>query len=123
MAYRVFDKKKKKFIEDNIFLASNSDLYKSKWWGKPTFLHEDRYVFQKAIELTDKNGVDIYVGDYLNAQVDDDRVVQGMVTFADELAAYVILCWDTSEFFTLGTDVCNLIEVIGNVFDEDKKRK
>lgn len=123
MEYRVYDKKKKKWLKDDVFLAPNGDLYKSKGWGKPTFLHEDRYIFQKAIELNDKNDVPIFVGDYLEAHVAEDKMVRGMVTFAAELSSYIILCEDSYEYFTLGESVSSLIQVVGNVFDEDKKNK
>ena len=63
------------------------------------------------------------MGDYLEAKVADDKVVKGIVTFAEELSSFIILCFDTEEFFTLGTEVCQFIEVVGNVFDDVKKGK
>lgn len=124
--YRVYDKKKDKFVQDNIFLTPDGDLVepkKSVFGGKLTFVDQDRYVFQKYIELNDKNGVPIYIGDYVKAQVAEDKEVIGLVTLAAELSAYVILCFDTDEYFTLGNEVCSLIEVVGNVFKEPKKLK
>lgn len=121
MSYRVYDKKKKKFVTDNILLTPNGELIESKkslFGNKLTFVDQNRYVYQKYIELNDKNNTPIYIGDTLKAQVADDRIVQGVVTFAEELSAYIILCFDPDEYFTLGTDVCNLIEVVGNVFDK-----
>ena len=126
MAYRVYDKKKKKFVTDNIFLAPDGELVESKksvFGNKMTFVDGNRFVYQRYIELNDKNGTPIYIGDILEAHVSEDRVVQGMVTFTDELSAYIILCFDTDEYFTLGTDVCQLIEVVSNVFDEKKGKK
>lgn len=126
MSYRVYDKKKKKFITDNILLTPNGELIESKkslFGNKLTFVDQNRYVYQKYIELNDKNNTPIYIGDTLKAQVADDRTVQGVVTFAEELSAYIILCFDPDEYFTLGTDVCNLIEVVGNVFDDLKNKK
>lgn len=127
MSYRVYDKKKKRWVEDKIFMTPNGDLLKSDksilGWTKPTFVSENRYVYQKAIDLYDKNGVSIYVGDYLKAKVAEDRTVTGLVTFANELSSYIIVCFESEEFFTLGTEVCEYIEVIGNVFDDDKKKK
>lgn len=127
MEFRVWDKKKKKWMHENIYLNPNGELLKANksvlGWTKPTFISEDRYVYQKAIGLNDKNGTMIYIGDYLEAQVAENRVVTGIVTFAEELSAYIILCFDTDEFFTLGTEICEYIQVIGNVFEEPKKKK
>lgn len=126
MSYRVYDRKKKKFVTDNIFLTPDGELVESKrslFGNKMTFVDGNRYVYQKYIELNDKNDVPIYIGDMLNAKVSDDKIVQGMVTFAEELSAYIILCFDTDEYYTLGTDVCQFIEVVGNVFDEKKGKK
>lgn len=125
MSFRVYDKKKKRFTKDNIYLTPDGELIESKksfFGNKMTFVDQNRYVYQKYIELNDKNEVPIYIGDYLEAKVSEDKIVRGMVTFAEELSAYIILCFDTDEYFTLGTDVCELIEVVGNVFEDTKKR-
>lgn len=126
MSYRVYDKKKKRFITENIYLTPDGELVESKksaFGNKLTFVDQNRYVYQKYIELNDKNKTPIYIGDYLEAKVSEDKTVRGMVTFAAELSSYIILCFDASEYFTLGTEVCDLIEVVGNVFDDLKKGK
>lgn len=126
MSYRVYDKKKKKFVTDNIFLTPSGELVESKkslFGNQMTFVDSNRYVFQRAIELRDKNDIEIYIGDYLEAQVAEDRIVKGVVTFAQELSSYIILCFDTGEYFTLGESVCDLVTVVGNVFDDEKKGK
>lgn len=126
MGFRVYDKKKKKFVSDNIYLTPDGELVESKkalFGNKLTFIDNNRFVYQKYIELTDKNRTPIYIGDYVKAQVADDKKIVGMVTFATELSAYIILSFDTGEYFTLGTEVCDLIEVVGNVFDEKKGKK
>ncbi len=96
---------------------------KSAFGNKLTFVDQNRFVYQKYIELTDKNDTPIYIGDYLEAHVSEDKTITGMVTFAEELSAYIILSFETEEFFTLGTEVCQFIEVVGNVFDEKKGKK
>ena len=126
MPYRVYDKKKKVFVTDNIFLTPDGELIESKkslFGNKLSFVDQNRYVYQKSIELNDKDGVEIFIGDYVEAQVDEDRKIFGMVTFASELSAYIILCFDSEEFFTLGSEVTSLIKVVGNVFDDLKKGK
>lgn len=126
MSFRVYDKKKKKFVTDNIFLTPDGELVESKksmFGSKMTFVDGNRFVFQKYIELNDKNDTPIYIGDMLEAQVAEDRTVQGMVSFAPELSSYIILCFDSEEYFTLGESVKDLIQVVGNVFDEKKGNK
>lgn len=126
MSFRVYDKKKRKFVTDNIYLTPDGELVESKkslWGNKMTFVDQNRYVYQRYIGLEDKNNISIYIGDTLEAQVAEDRVIRGIVTFAPELSAYIILCFESEEYFTLGESVCDLITVVGNVFDDEKKGK
>lgn len=124
MGFRVYDKKKNRWVKDSILLTPDCELIESKkslFGNKLTFVDENRYVYQKFIGLHDKNGTPIYIGDHLEAKVAEDRTVKGLVIFAEELSAYIILCFDSDEYFTLGTEICQYIEVIGNVFDKTKK--
>ena len=126
MSFRVYDKKKKKFVSDNIFLTPDGELIESKkslFGNKLTFVDQDRFVYQKYIELNDKNNTPIFMGDYVNANVAEDKTITGLVTFSTELSSYVILCFETEEYFTLGESVVEFIEVVGNVFDDSKKKK
>lgn len=121
MSYRVYDKKRKRFIEDNIYLTPDGGLVESKksvFGNKLTFIDNDRFVYQSSIGLTDRDNVEIFIGDILEAQVAEDRTVRGVVTYANELAAYIILCFDVDEYFVLGESVCSRIKVVGNVFDK-----
>lgn len=126
MSYRVYDKKKRKFIHDNIYLTPDGELVessKSLFGNRLSFISQNRYVYQKSIDLYDRYDTLIYVGDYVKAQVADDRVVTGIVTYAEELSAYVILCFDTDEYFVLGSHACEKVEVSGNVFNDLNKDK
>jgi hypothetical protein len=126
VAYRVYDKKKRKFVSDNVYLTPEGELVESKkslFSSKMTFVDQNRFVFQKYIELSDKNDVPIYMGDYVEAHVAEDKVITGLVTFSTELSSYVILCFETDEYFTLGESIKDLIRVTGNVFDDLKKGK
>lgn len=126
MSYRVYDKKKKKFVTDNIYLTPDGELIESKkslFGNKMTFVDQNRYVYQKYIELNDKNDTPIYVGDYLRAQVAEDKEVTGLVTYSEQLSSYVILNFDTNEYYTLGGFVREFVEVVSNVFDDLKKGK
>lgn len=123
MPYRVYDKKRKIWVKNNIYLNPDGELVESKkslFGNKLTFVDQNRYVYQKYIELEDKNGTPIYIGDYIKAKVANDEIITGMVTYASELSSYIILCFNIDKFYTLGTDICDRIEVIGNVFEESK---
>ena len=120
--FRVFDTEKKQWIKDEIYLAPNGDLYmiKQSIFGlvkKPIILSPDRYVYHHDIGLYDKNKELMYVGDFVEAQVDEDKVIRGMITYAHELASYIILCPDIEQFYLISIEVCEFIRVIGNVFD------
>lgn len=126
MAYRVYDNKEKKWIKDKVYLSPDGELYKIKQGvlgltKVPLALDSERYIYHRAIELYDKNKKQVYEGDYIKAQVGEDKSVIGLVTFATELSSYVILCVDSDEFYTLGSEVAEYIEKIGNVFDGYKK--
>lgn len=128
MQYRVYDNKEKKWIKDRVYLSPNGELYKIKQGvlgltKVPLALDSERYIYHRAIDLYDRNKKQVYEGDYILAQVAEDKSVVGLVAFAHELSAYVILCVDSDEFYTLGTEVCEHIGVIGNVFDGYKEEK
>lgn len=126
MAYRVYDKKKKRFVTDNIFLTPDGELIESKkslFGNKMTFVDQNRFVYQRYIELNDKNDTPIYVGDYLKAQVSEDKEITGLVTYSEQLSSYVILNFEADEYYPLGESVRELIELDGNVFDDLKKGK
>lgn len=126
MAYRVYDNEQKRWVRDNIYLNPDGDLFKIKKsiFGMvkvPLALSQDRYVYHKAIDLWDKNQKQVHEGDYIMAQVSEDKSVVGLVAFAVELSSYVILCVESDEFFTLGSETTDYIEIIGNVFDGYEK--
>lgn len=121
MGYRVYDIERNQWIKDNVYLNPDGDLFliKKSIFGrtkKPILLESDRYVYHNDIELYDRENKLVYIGDYIKAQVEEKRSVIGLVTYAHEMSAYIILC-DDDKFYTLGSNVCELIEIIGNVFD------
>lgn len=119
--YRVYNIEKKKWVKDNIFLAQNEDIYilKKSFFGRNKLVpvSDENYVIHRDIELYDKNDALVYEGDYIKAQVAEDKIVTGLVTHAYELSSYIILCLGSGEYYNLGSEVCEYIEVIGNVFD------
>ena len=126
--FRVYDTERKEWIKENVYLNSNGELFliKQSLFGiikVPLALSQDRYTYHRDINLYDKNEVLVFEGDYIKAQVAEDKSVTGLVAYAHELSAYVILCIDLDEFYTLGSNVSSEIEIIGNVFDGYKEGK
>lgn len=135
MAFRVYDTEKKTWLKDNIYLNPDGDLFKIKQslFGMvkvPLALDAYRYVYHRDIGLVDMDGRAIYEGDYIEAHVgkvdeedenSEDKTEIGIVAYASELSAYVILCVDSDEFYTLGSSVSNEIKIIGNVFEGYKR--
>lgn len=131
MMYRVWDSKTRKWIKNDVYLNPYGELFLIKrsllgWIKIPLMLSEDRYIYHRDIGLTDKNGIEIFEGDYIKAIVgkidendpnSEDKIEIGLVTYARELSSYIILCVGSNTFYTLGSDVCEHIEQIGNVFD------
>lgn len=121
--YRVFDVKKRQWV-NNVAKDTQDDLYKVKksfFGDKLIYLNQDDYVCHNAFDLYDKHNIQVFEGDYLRAEVDKDKTVIGLVSFINDLSAYVILVESTQEFFTLGSETTEFIEVIGNVFDGYEK--
>lgn len=125
--FRVYDNKHKNWLKDNVCMRPDGELMlvKRSMFGsvKLTLISPSRYICHKAIDLLDKNQQQVFEGDYIQAQVAEDKSVIGLVAFATELSSYVILCVDSDEFYTLGSEVCEYIQVIGNVFDGYKEEK
>lgn len=122
MSYRVYDLEQKCWVSDNIYLNQNDELFliKQSLFGVikiPLKLSQDRYVYHKDINLYDKESHLIHEGDYIRAEVSDDKVVIGVVVYAPELSSYIILCENDNEYFLLGNQVCDYIRIVGNVFD------
>lgn len=125
--FRVFDNDKRHWVKENIYMSLSGDLYilEKNIFGieKLKILSEDKYIYHNAINLYDKYNHMVYEGDYIKATVSEDKVVYGLVVYAHELSSYIILCEDSNEFYTLGSEVTEHIEIIGNVYDghEDNK--
>jgi uncharacterized phage protein (TIGR01671 family) len=120
--YRVYDKRKKRWRSNNIYIAPNENLYRvensifSKK-DKLVLLDEDRFVVHRDTGLTDKSGILIYEGDIVKAEVEDNAFIIAEVIYLHERASYIIMSFKAETWYDLGTQVCDRIEVVGNVFD------
>ena len=118
MEYRVYDIEKEKWIHNYVYMSPEGVpfIVKRSIFGWTKKFAPSSYICHKAIDLYDKNGDMVYEGDYIKAQLDKDRTAIGLVAYAHEMSAYIILC-DDDIFYTLGSEVAEHIEIIGNVFD------
>lgn len=119
--YRVYDLENGKWIQD-VYMSPypNNKLYKIKktLFGEKLIPADDGdYVIHRFIDLYDKDNVMVFEGDIIKAQISDDKVVTGIVTYATEWSSYIILCFNPDEFYVLGNEITEFISVVGNVFD------
>lgn len=121
--FRIYNKENECWVKNGVYISPNphTNFYESKksifGLTKLKLASEGKYIFHKSIGLYDRNDKLVFEGDYVEANVSEDKTIIGLVVFAQELSSYIILCNETNEWFTLGSEVCNYIEVIGNVFD------
>ena len=120
--YRVYDKRKKRWRSNNVYLAPNENLYRveSSLFGKKDkliLLDEDRFIVHRDTGLTDKNSVIIFEGDIVKAEVEDNAFIIAEVVYLHNIASYAIMSFKMETWYNLGTQVSERIEVIGNVFD------
>lgn len=121
--FRIYDNKDKVWIKDGFYLSSapDSHLYELKkgLFGRQKLevIDDDRYVIQKSVELIDKDYSAIFEGDIIKAKVENDEIVTGIIAYAHDISAYILLCEEKSMYYTLGNTISNRIKVVGNVFD------
>ena len=118
--FRVYNNEQKEWVKEYVYLNQTDELFliKRGLFGAVKIpLDSDKYIYHRDINLYDKNNVLVYEGDYILANISEDKKVVGLVAYAHELSSYVILCVDSDDFYTLGSEVTEYIEVVGNVFD------
>ena len=119
--YRVYDKKEKCWVKDDIYLAPNNDLFmlkKTKLGTKKLSLVSDkRYIVHKYIELSDMKNVLIYEGDIVEVQINKDSKINMLVTYSPDISSYIILDFNENKYYSLGINNRKFVKVIGNIFE------
>lgn len=115
---RIYDRKKMCWIKDGVYLSINNDLVNIKKYCLGSgikLLSDNRYICHQSIGLSDMKNKLIFEGDIVRFKYGENT---GIVTYVSELAAYVILDYDTHKYYNLSNKICSsAILVIGNVFD------
>ena len=117
--YRVRDKKHNKWITNGVYLNRTDDLVilkKNLFGFKEHFLSLCDYEYQRSIGIPDKDGVMVYEGDIVMAEIMGEEV-KTLCVFSDETCSYVLLSLDSDKYYSLTKRKSRVIKVIGNVFD------
>ncbi len=114
--YRVWNHKGKCWVRD-VYIAPNMDIVQTEPYKrkrdvvKTRLLPDNRFTVHSSIGVNDKNGTLLFEGDIVKSSTN----MIGIITYASEKLAYIILDFKEHKYYPLNTERCGSIEVIGNV--------
>ena len=116
--YRVYNHEKKEWVRNDVYLSPNNDLYvaKKNLFGKEKLglVSDKKFTWHKDIGLTDMHDVVIFEGDICK---NEEKDIMGVVTYIPSHASYYLLDDRTLKYYPLTEEVCNELEIVGNVIE------
>lgn len=115
--YRVYDTKNNCWRDDIVLFDDgalgvlHNSLFHS--YSVDIVYDESRFIIHYPTDIIDKNGVQIFEGDFCTCP--NDTI--GIVAFSSQIGAYCIFDDDNHLYYVLDDEDAGLTEVVGNVFD------